>query len=142
MGDQPDLPGNFLHLHNAQICFGNRRKNIASENCLIDKSSVLFVGEDKEPPFQNTRIYRNESGPFTPKKAIGVEIVLPSFFITGQMYIELWQRLIEALNDDRRFIPMTNVLVSRQNDRIAEFEFVAVNRNQINCIAQTGNTRC
>ena len=56
--------------------------------------------------------------------------------MVGQMHIDLWQRLMGALNDDRQFLPVTEALLSRPNAGSAEFEFVAVNRNQISYLAK------
>lgn len=133
-GDQPDLPVDFLQLQDVKICSVDGRKIPPSPNCLINKSGILFVGEK----ITEIDIPRNRSNLSIPKKPICVEVHLPSIFITAQIYIEPWQRLIGALNDNRRFLPLTRAIISSKPDaaRIAEFEFVAVNRNQIYYLAK------
>ena len=138
VGDQPELPVDYLELHDAQIYSIDGQKNNTSSECLIVKSGIFFIGENKVAQNTLAGIPQKRSSLFTPKTAIRVEIRMPSFLITGQVYIELWQRLMGALNDVRRFIPVTNALISsRLNAWNREFEFTAVNRNQINCIAKT-----
>jgi hypothetical protein len=135
VGDQPELPFEYLQLHNAEICPFDLQNTTSSANCIIAKSGILFVGEKMITENENY-FDLNRSSLFMPKKAICVEIRLPSLLIIGQIYIELWQRLIGAFSDDRRFLPVTSALLSRPNGQRARFEFVAVNRNQINSITQ------
>jgi hypothetical protein len=135
VGDQPELPSDFIQLHHAEIC-PDGQNTTSSADCLIAKKGILFVGEKMTLENKNPRVQRERSRFFVPKSAIRVEIHLPSLVITGNIYIELWQRLVGAFSNERMFVPVTNARLSRPDGRSFKFEFVAVNRNQINSITQ------
>ena len=136
-GDQPDLSFEFLQLHDMQICSQDGQRELVSPNSLVAKNGILFVGEEEARSIDIPCLHYNRLRNFITKKAICVEIHMPSLFIIGKVHIEPWQRLTGALNDNRRFLPMTNAIISsRPHARAAKFEFVAVNRGQINCIAK------
>jgi hypothetical protein len=132
IGDQPELPNDFIQLHDTQICCLNVERNSASSNCLLGKTGIQFVAEEAPNVIDSFHIHRGKSFLFTPKEAICVEIHLPSFVVTGYIYIELWQRLLGAFNDNRRFVPVTGASITyKTNAWNSDFEFVAVSRSQI-----------
>jgi hypothetical protein len=136
-GDQPDLSGDFLQLHDMQICFLDGQKEPVSANSLVSKNGILFVGEAETKGIEIPCLHYDRLSHFVLKKPICVEIHMPSLFIVGRVHIEPWQRLSGALSDDRRFLPITNAIISyRPHARSSQFEFVAVNRSQITCIAK------
>jgi hypothetical protein len=50
----------------------------------------------------------------------------------GQMYVEVWQKLLDALDRADKFIPLTNVRIyPEQENTVFTFDFVAVNRDKI-----------
>jgi hypothetical protein len=137
IGDQPELPLGFLQFYDTQIYRLNELQNTTTSNCLISKNSIQFVAEQGPPEMSDSRVHQGKLGLFTPKKGISVEIRLSSFKVTGFIYIELWQRLLSALNDGRRFIPVTGASISyNANVWAAAFQFVAVNQGQINSVSK------
>jgi hypothetical protein len=123
-GDQPGLSHDFLQLHNMQICSVDGQRELISPNSLVAKNGILFVGEDEtkriEIPCLRYEWLRN----FKTKKAFCVEIHMPSIIIIGQVHIEPWQKLLGALDDNQRFLPITNAVISsRPRAGASKFEF-------------------
>lgn len=137
VGDQPELPNDFIQLHDMKVCSLDGQKINLFTNSLIAKSGTLFVGQEKINEIEIPCLHWNRLKLFISKKAVCVEIHIPSFIIIGNLYIEPWQRLIGALNDDRKFLPVTHAIMSfKPNFKITKFEFLAINKNHINCIAK------
>jgi hypothetical protein len=137
MGDQPELPADFLQLYDTQI--GLEEQQITLANCLISKNSILFAGQNQTTSDRFNASNLVKSNHYVPKRAICVEIQMPSFILIGRVYVEPWQRFAGALISEKMFIPMTEVLVSsRSNSWMAKFEFAAVNRKLINRVNGVG----
>ena len=135
--DQAELSPDFLQLYDMQICSADGQRELISPNGLVAKNGILFVGEDEPKGIEIPCLNYNRLYNFTSKKTFSVEIHMPSLFIIGRVHIEPRQILIGALNDNRRFLPITNAtLSSRPHARAAKFEFIAVNRSQINYISK------
>jgi hypothetical protein len=132
-GDQPELSPDIIQLHHTQICSVEGDTCASSRRCLIPKASVLFVGE--VVPGLNPLAIIDKPHVHVRKASTDVEIYLASFKVAGRIHLELWQRLIGALNDPRSFIPVTAATICGPNSWCAEFEFVAINRRQIACMA-------
>jgi hypothetical protein len=137
IGDPPDLPPDYLQLHDMRVCSMHGQRETISPNSLIAKNGILYLGEEKSNEIEIPCLHWDWLKKFIKKEPVCVEIHVPSIFIMGMVHIEPWQRIIGSLNDSRRFIPVTNALVSsRFNDSLTEFKFVAVNKSQISCIAK------
>jgi hypothetical protein len=137
IGDPPDLPPDYLQLHDMRLCSIHGQREMISPNSLIAKNGVLFLGEEKNDEIEIPCLHWDRLKNYIKKKPVCVEIHVPSLLIMGTVHIEPWQRMMGSLDDNRRFIPVTNALVSsRFNDSLTEYKFVAVNKSQINCIAK------
>jgi hypothetical protein len=135
-GNPPEIPPDFLQIQDVRTYELDGQETTSPSNCIIGKNSILFVGEEKSPDIRSSRLDRKKNDLFTQKKAIWVEIHVPSFNITGQVYIEPWQRLVGILSDTRNFLPVTGARISsRQKLWTSKLEFAIINRNQIQFIA-------
>ena len=100
----------------------------------VRKANIFFVGElsrqegktDMEPK-EKRRQHRTRT-----KKTISAEIHMAPYILKGQMYADLWQELLHALDRDEKFLPLTNVTVWPElADGKSQFDFVAVNKDQV-----------
>ncbi|MBA7569548.1 hypothetical protein ES708_11288 [subsurface metagenome] len=65
-------------------------------------------------------------------RAIAVKVHRPPYTLTGSMYSEAWEQLVDALNREDMFLPLTDAEVSPVLDSGEEkFSFLAVNKDQI-----------
>jgi hypothetical protein len=135
--NKPGLTNEFLPLTEVEIFDLNGKKEDVAANCLISKNNTLAVGE--------SRITRGELPPSTPfrytlfqrKKPVSVNIQIQDLTVVGQVYISQSEASIEALEMDQIFIPVTNAtLSSNLNSSHFEFDFLAVNKNQIISISE------
>ncbi len=100
----------------------------------IRKANIFFVGERSRrqsetavEPTEKRRAPRARA-----KKTIAAEIHISPYILKGQMYAEVWQELLHALDRDEKFLPLTNVTVWPElPDGEARFDFVAVNKDQV-----------
>ena len=57
---------------------------------------------------------------------------MPPYILKGKMYAEVWQELLQALDRDERFLPLTSVTVWPElANGESRFDFVAVNKDQV-----------
>jgi hypothetical protein len=137
-GDQPDLPADCLQLYDVVVRSIVGQKTTLLLSCLIKKGGILFISQNKTPSRDNVLAHPGRPSPFIPKKVVSVEIHLPSLLITGEVHLHPWQRSTGVFNDDRRFLPVTGARISSvANAGTGRFEFLAVNREQINCVANS-----
>jgi hypothetical protein len=72
------------------------------------------------------------------KKPIGVEVHMPLYNLIGRMHGEMWQELLDALDGEETFVPLTEVVISPAlATGESKFDFVAVNKNQITYVGET-----
>lgn len=126
----------FLPLTDVQAYFPTGTKvHLASRyaSTYVRKANVFFVGErsprQDEParPGERPRARRTRT-----KKTIAAEIHMPPYKLKGQIYAEVWQELIQALDSGERFLPLTRVsLWPELANGDAHFDFVAVNKDQV-----------
>lgn len=126
----------FVPLTDVQAYFPTGAKaHLASRyaSTYIRKANVLFVGErgpqPAEPagPGERPRARRTRT-----KKTIAAEIHMPPHKLKGQIYAEVWQELIQALDSGQRFLPLTRVtLWPELANGESRFDFVAVNKDQV-----------
>jgi hypothetical protein len=68
---------------------------------------------------------------------VATEVRVSSYVIVGSMHTEAWQELLEILDSEERFLPLTGVRITpalATGD--AEFDFVAVNKARIDYLGQ------
>jgi hypothetical protein len=122
----------FMPLTQVEVSFP-RRKSEFMASIYVRKANILFVGENIEhqpeaPKAEDrARNYRVRA-----KKFIEAEIHMPLYKLMGQMYFEVWQKLLDALDRADKFIPLTNVRIyPEQENTVFRFDFAAVNRDKI-----------
>jgi hypothetical protein len=122
----------FMPLTEVEMSFpGGKRESMPST--YISKASIFLVGEKIEHQSKipetddRAKIY-----PVREKKFIEAEILTSIYKLTGQMYVEVWQKLLDAIDRADKFIPLTNVKIhsTLENSELT-FDFVAVNRDKI-----------
>ena len=127
----------FVPLTDVQAYFPTGTKvQMASRyrSTYIRKANIFFVGEVSRRQSETAVELREERRiPHTRvKKHIAAEIHLSPYILKGQMYAELWQELLHALDGDTKFLPLTNVTVWPElPDGEVRFDFVAVNKDQV-----------
>jgi len=126
----------FVPLTDVQAYFPTGTKvHLASRyaSTYIRKANVFFVGE--RAPRQGERAEAGDRPKVRrarTKKNIAAEIHMPPYILKGQIYAEVWQELIQALDSGERFLPLTNVnLWPELANGESRFDFVAVNKDQV-----------
>jgi hypothetical protein len=69
--------------------------------------------------------------PFVPKSQVPVTLELETYTIVGSLHCSRGQSVCDALNEDRLFIPLTEVTIAYQHGLYATRPFVAVNKEQV-----------
>jgi hypothetical protein len=131
------LPEDFLQLTEVEIISADGLKKQVSPSCLIAKPNILFVAE-KNVKQENPRLAARLHPLYQPKKSVCVEILMPNIAMLGNVHVSEWQRPLSVINTMQRFLPLTMIsLSSRLNTGDVEFDFAAVNRNEILFMAET-----
>jgi hypothetical protein len=104
----------------------------------VGKTNILFVGEKNKGQGSLPTDGGDQRGPrWREKKPAGTEVHVSSYIIVGNMHTETWQELLETLDSNERFLPLTNARISPElaiGD--SEFDFVAINKAQISYVGQ------
>jgi hypothetical protein len=131
---------NFMPLARVEACISEERREPLADT-YIRKANILFVCQKSVSgncvPQTNDRpkVY-----PMREKKPIRAEVHLSSYTLVGLMYGEMWQQLLDSLDRDETFLPVTNVIVrpALSNGESA-FDFVAINKDRIIYVNQLGS---
>ncbi len=126
----------FVPLTDVQAYFPTGTKvHLASRyaSTYIRKANVFFVGErGPRPGGAAGSGDRPGARRARTKKTIAAEIHMPPYIVKGQIYAEVWQELIQALDSGERFLPLTSVtLWPELANGESRFDFVAVNKDQV-----------
>lgn len=135
------LGKDFLPLAQVEVSSRNGEKKSSSE-VNVRKSNILFVGEKSESQPATTETKDRQLAYRTrPKTPLAAEIHLPSYVLTGQIYGEAWQQILDVVDRADKFIALTDVGVMQTPDNITStFDFVAVNRDKIVYIGEPDNS--
>ena len=130
----------FVPLTEVEVFFPDGR-SVRRASTYIRKASILFVAERREeqsePPDGGAK---RSTGLVRRKKPIGTEVHMPLHTLVGQMHGDMWQELLDTLDGEETFIPLTNVEISPAlATGEAGFDFVAVNKNQITYVGETSD---
>jgi hypothetical protein len=100
----------------------------------VRKSSIFFVGEkgvekgDVRLAVEGKRrahLRRN-------KAQTGTEIHIPPYVLRGNVHVDIWEELLETIDRDQRFMPLTDVRIQPSlAGGASAFDFVAVNKDQV-----------
>lgn len=122
----------FLPLTEVEVFFPDKRKEYMAST-YIRKANILFVGEKSggQPEASDVKgspkIY-----PVREKKPIGAKVSMPLHTLIGRMHGEMWHELLDTLNREEMFLPLTNVDISPEvGSGESSFDFVAVNKDRI-----------
>ena len=136
--NKQELSGDFLPLTEVDICDLEGKKIDATANCLLNKNNILIVAECRttggELPPSKPFLYTL----FQRKKPIWVNVLVQDLSILGQVFISQNNSSITDLELDGIFLPVTKAALSYgTSSPHPEFDFLAVNKNQIISIAET-----
>jgi len=122
----------FVPLTNVEVSFPNREREFMASIC-VRKAGILFARQKNEGQPKISEVQdRPKIYPVRTKKIIEAEIHMPLYTLTGQMYAEVWQQILDVVDRADRFLPLTNVEICPTPDSAAlTFDFVAVNRDKI-----------
>ena len=127
----------FLPLDQVEIFLPDgRRENAAAT--YIRKSNILFVVGKAESRFATSCTHPpHNTYPFREKVTVKARVCLTSYTVTGKMHNDVWGLLVDTLESDDIFLPVTNVEISPElaNGK-RRFDFVAVNKDRITYVAQ------
>ena len=97
----------------------------------VHKASILFVGERRSVP-ETAAGGNRKPQLIRTKTPIGAEIHLPPYILEGNIFVETWGQLPEAIETDTRFLPLTDARIRPAlPGGESTFSFVAVNREKV-----------
>ena len=128
----------FVPLTDVEVFFQDGRKTRLAST-YIRKTNIIFVGEKNEKPHELPAIEdRSKLHLKKKKKPIVTEVHVPSYALTGKMHAEVWQELLDTIETDEGFLPMTNVKISPALiSGESKFSFVAINKDQVIYIGES-----
>jgi len=126
-----------FHIPIGRAIFGQPQARLAST--YIRKTNIIFVGEKTEKPHELPAIEdRSKLHLKKKKKPIVTEVHVPSYALIGKMHAEVWQELLDTIETDEGFLPMTNVAISPALiSGESRFSFVAINKDQVIYIGES-----
>jgi hypothetical protein len=134
--DKERLPEDFLQLTEVKIISSDGQKKHKSPSCLVAKPNILFVAEKNIWP-NCSQITTPPHPLYIPKKPVCVEILLPGIAMLAKVHICDWQQPMNVVNTMQNFLPLTMVeLSSELSTGEVQFDFIAINRNQIVFMAE------
>lgn len=105
----------------------------------IAKNSIVFVAQiSDEGSERPLRTY-----PFKGKRPIAVTVYASGvpgvqYALNGRMYVETGSQVIDTIESDARFLPLTQVEIEPAPPRAgSRFDFVALNRDQVISICES-----
>lgn len=122
----------FIALTDVEVSSPNRESELMASIC-VSKASIIFVGEKSEHEPKMPEIEDKPKMYLTrAKNPIEVEIHMPLYTLTGQIYAPAQQKLLDVVERADKFLPLTDVEIYPALDNTAwKFDFVAVNRDKI-----------
>jgi hypothetical protein len=129
----------FLPLTEAEAFTPNGKRT--SLPCIyVRKASIFFVGEkgvekgDVRLAVEEKRrahLRRN-------KMQTGTEIHIPPYVLQGNVHVDAWEELLETIDRDQRFMPLTDVRIQPSlAGGASAFAFVAVNKDQVTYLSES-----
>jgi hypothetical protein len=135
--NNPESASDYLPLIEVEICDLGGKQLEVTPNCLLNKNNTLLVAERNiicgelppSKPFRYTLFHQ--------KKPVWVSIQIQDFNVVGQVYIGQNEMSITALEMSQTFIPVTTATLSSKIHYLqSEFDFMAINKNQIISISE------
>jgi len=106
---------------------------MAMQSAYINKANILFVREIEDG---GTRGLGGQGGhkryPFVPKWSTVVKVYMAFYTLSGQAHYPKGKRIVNVLNSELRFLPLTNVQICPSaGSSESGVSFIAVNKEQI-----------
>jgi hypothetical protein len=122
----------FMSLTDAEVWFPNGEREFMA-SIYVRKSSILFVGEKSEGEPEKPEIEDRATMYLAKaKNPIEVELHMSPYTLTGQVYAQSWQKLLDAVERADEFLPLTDVeIYPAPGNTTSTFDFIAVNRDKI-----------
>ena len=97
----------------------------------IRKSNIFFVGEKRGEKGEAKGAVegKRRAHLLRRKMQTGTEVHMPPYVLQGNVHIDIWEELLETIDRDQRFMPLTDVRIHPALPGGASaFDFVAVNK--------------
>lgn len=102
----------------------------------IRKSNILFVAERKDEA-KSAADGKRRAHLLRRKMQTRTEIHMPPYLVQGNVHIDIWEELLDTIDRDQRFMPLTEVRLSPALiGGGSAFDFVAVNKDHIAYLAE------
>ena len=136
IGSKEVLPEDFLHLTEAEIISSDGLKRRRAPSCIIAKPNILFVAE-RNTSLNNPGITSASRPLYQPKTPVCVEVLIPGIAMLARVHVSDWQQPMNVVDTIQMFLPLTKVQLSTKlSTGELQFDFIAVNRNQIIFMAE------
>jgi len=97
----------------------------------IRKSNIFFVGE-KRAESKVAVDGKRRAHLLRRKMQTGTEVHMPPYVLQGNVHVEIWEELLETIDRDQRFMPLTEVKINpAPAGGTSAFDFVAVNKDHV-----------
>lgn len=128
----------FMPLMDVEVFFPDGR-SVRRSSTYIRKASILLVAERSEEQSELSDAgEKRRATAVRRKKPLATEVHMPLYILEGQMHGEMWQELLDTLDGEETFVPLTNVVISPAlATGESRFDFVAVNKDQITYVGET-----
>ena len=100
------------------------RKSSIQMVAIADSDTGRGVGADSN----------HKNYPFVNKSPVEVSLDLDGYTVTGSIYCRQGQTILDVLDDERSFLPMTSVKITRRNNVECSRPFAAINKRKIESI--------
>jgi hypothetical protein len=138
VAEQPRLPSDFLQMVEVDVCANSNKKDrMVVGSCYIVKSNILFAVAREEWQNAGVTVKRPQDLSFRKKAQRLVNVYIPPFVLTGQLYTETQQKVSNILATSEDFLPMTDVeILPSMVTGDAAAKFIAVNKHHVSYIAE------
>ena len=110
----------------------------ATHPCIyIRKSNVLFVAERRD---ESKGVVDGKRRAHLQRKKMQtrIEIHMPPYVVQGNVHIDVWEELLDTIDRDQRFMPLTDVRIHPSFAGCASaFDFVAVNKDHVAYLSES-----
>ncbi|MDM8000778.1 MAG: hypothetical protein QUS33_12530 [Dehalococcoidia bacterium] len=97
----------------------------------VRKSNILFVAERADES-KGGLDGRRRAHLVRRKMQTRTEVHMPPYVVQGNVHIDVWEELLDTIDRDQRFMPLTDVRISPAlTGGASAFSFVAVNKDHV-----------
>ncbi len=110
----------------------------ATHPCIyIRKSNILFVAEKRDEP-KGAVNGKRRAHLQRRKMQTRTEIHMPPYVVQGNVHIDVWEELLDTIDRDQRFMPLTEVRIHPAlAGGASTFDFVAVNKDHVAYLSES-----